>query len=104
MTGRDYQSLVVRSYEEMCLLDRIGHRFVLFELQHFIFFGSAAQVLDLAKDLVARQDPRNLANHVRLVYKGCKLEHHKCSFTGLGVGTLTHFVTHSFIHYARFTR
>jgi len=65
MTGRDYQSMVLRSYDEMHLLDRIGHRFVIVELQHFIFFGSATQLLDLAKDVVRSQDPDNMANHIR---------------------------------------
>jgi len=65
MTGKDYQSLVLRSFVEMHLLDRIGHRFVIIELQHFIFFGSATQLLDLAKALIRDQDPNNLATHVR---------------------------------------
>lgn len=67
MTGQDYQSLVLRSYDEMHLLDRIGHRFVIIELQHFIFFGSATQLLDLANALIRDQDPNNLANHVRYI-------------------------------------
>jgi len=58
---------VLRSYEEMKLLDRTGHRFVILELQHFIFFGSATQVLDLVKGIVESQHPTNMATHVRYV-------------------------------------
>ena len=47
--GNDYSSKMIRSELEMHLISRIGLRVVLIELQSFIFFASAGQILDLVK-------------------------------------------------------
>ena len=50
--GNDYSSKMIRSELEMHLIARIGLRFILIELQSFIFFASAGQILDLVKVII----------------------------------------------------
>jgi len=45
-SGKDCKSTVIRSYAEQRLVERLGSRYAILELQGFIFFGTASQVLD----------------------------------------------------------
>jgi len=49
ISGKDFSSTVVRSYAEQSLVERIGIRYIILELQGFLFFGTARQVLDWVK-------------------------------------------------------
>jgi len=49
ISGKDFSSTVVRSYAEQTLVERIGIRYIILELQGFLFFGTARQVLDWVK-------------------------------------------------------
>ena len=51
-TGTKYQSKVVRRPFEDALLERVGPRTYYIQLEGFIFFASATQVLQKIKDLV----------------------------------------------------
>jgi SulP family sulfate permease len=44
--GKDDNSTVIRSYDHQRLVCRLGRRCAILELQGFIFFGTATQVLD----------------------------------------------------------
>jgi len=49
ISGKDFSSKVVRSYAEQRLVERLGVRYTILELQGFLFFGTARQVLDWCK-------------------------------------------------------
>jgi len=49
ISGKDFSSTVVRSYAEQSLVERLGVRYMILELQGFLFFGTARQVLDWVK-------------------------------------------------------
>jgi len=49
ISGKDFSSKVVRSYAEQRLVEKLGVRYTILELQGFLFFGTARQVLDWCK-------------------------------------------------------
>ena len=51
LSGQDFQSAVLRPYSEQCLVERLGTRYMIIELEGFIFFGSASQIISTAKFL-----------------------------------------------------
>jgi Ca2+-binding EF-hand superfamily protein/CRP-like cAMP-binding protein/anti-anti-sigma regulatory factor len=51
LSGKDFQSAVVRPFSEQSLVERIGTRYMIIELEGYIFFGSATQVVSMAKFL-----------------------------------------------------
>jgi len=55
-SGKDDNSTVIRSYEQQRLVTRLGRRYAILQLQGFIFFGTATQVLDWTK----KQERRNM--------------------------------------------
>ena len=60
LSGQEFQSVVVRQYSEEKLLSRLGVRFKIIELQGYVFFGTANQVLDNIKSIVAHNNqPQN---------------------------------------------
>lgn len=52
--GTDYQSKVVRTYWEEALISRVGGRSGFIQLEGFIFFASAAQLVDAVRDMIIR--------------------------------------------------
>ena len=52
--GTDYQSKVVRTYWEEALISRVGARSGYIQLEGFIFFASAAQLVDAVRDMIIR--------------------------------------------------
>jgi len=84
MSGKDFSSTVVRSYGEQSLVERLGIRYIILELQGFLFFGTARQVLDWVK----KKDEANnaLEPHKRLRYIAIDFTHvenmdHSCAKT-----------------------
>ena len=54
--GKNYQSKVVRRYFEDALLARVANRTAYIQLEGFIFFASATQVLSRIKDLIKKSN------------------------------------------------
>jgi len=73
ISGKDYSSTVVRSYAEQSLVERLGVRYVILELQGFLFFGTGRQVLDWCK----KKDRvnRSLESYKRLRYIAIDFTH-----------------------------
>jgi len=73
ISGKDYSSTVVRSYSEQTLVERLGIRYIILELQGFLFFGTGRQVLDWCK----RKDKKNktLESYKRLRYIAIDFTH-----------------------------
>jgi len=66
ISGKDFSSTVVRSYAEQRLVERLGVRYIILELQGFLFFGTARQVLDWIK--TKEKENSRLKSYQRLRY------------------------------------
>ena len=63
--GTDYQSKVVRTYWEEALISRVGARSGYIQLEGFIFFASAAQLVDAVRDMIIRGGTAENHNKIR---------------------------------------
>ena len=93
LTGQEFHSVVMRQYVEERLLDHIGVRFRIIELQGFIFFATATQVLDEIKSIVyANEDPgmpvSQRVRYLALDFKHVQNIDHSGSSTFVDVCTL----------------
>ena len=59
LSGQDFQSAVLRPYAEQRLVERLGRRYMIIELEGYIFFGSATQVVTLAR-LLANENVKTV--------------------------------------------
>ena len=75
LSGRDYQSAVVRPYAEQRLVERIGIRTRILELEGFLFFGSTIQILNKFKAIVDSNKKTPFPERVR--YFICDFTHAK---------------------------
>ncbi len=57
LSGQDFQSAVVRPYAEQRLVERLGKRYAVIELEGYIFFGSAGQIVNLARRIAMANTP-----------------------------------------------
>jgi SulP family sulfate permease len=67
LLGQDYQSSVVRAYEEQKLVERLGIRYAIVELEGYIFFGSCNQIIKWTKELTAENREQPNCKRVRYV-------------------------------------
>jgi len=67
--GADFESKVLRNPMESKKLRHLSKRFAIIQMQHFIFFGSASQLLDFTKNLV--QSQQKMPQVQRLAYLAC---------------------------------
>lgn len=65
MSGRDFQSVVVRPFIEQKLVENIGVRFQIIELEGFLFFGSAAQIVAEVRKVIDNNKQIPSAQRVR---------------------------------------
>lgn len=63
--GHDYQSKVVRTYWEEAFISRVGSRAGYIQLEGFIFFASAAQLMDAVKFIIDKQCAHEAFNRMR---------------------------------------
>mmetsp|Transcript_16487 Transcript_16487/g.28599 ORF Transcript_16487/g.28599 Transcript_16487/m.28599 type:complete len:1610 (-) Transcript_16487:107-4936(-) len=56
LSGKDYQSSVVRSTQEDAKLEHLGAQCVIIKLKRYIFFGSASQITDIVKSILCVSD------------------------------------------------
>lgn len=64
--GRDYESKVVRSVKDSAKLTHLSKRYSIVQMQNYIFFGSAGQILDFTKSFLA--DQKHLPSVARCRY------------------------------------
>ena len=67
LLGKDYQSSVSRSYQEQLLVERLGVRFAIVELEGYIFFGSCHQVVRWAREMLRESEAKPLPERVQYV-------------------------------------
>lgn len=65
VSGRDFQSVVVRPFIEQKLVENIGVRFAIIELEGFLFFGSAAQIVGQVRSVIDNNKKISSAQRVR---------------------------------------
>jgi len=73
ISGKDFSSTVVRSYAEQSLVERLGVRYIILELQGFLFFGTARQVLDWTN--TQENENSRLKSYERLRYIAIDFTH-----------------------------
>jgi MFS superfamily sulfate permease-like transporter/CRP-like cAMP-binding protein len=56
VTGRDYQSKVIRAHNVDWKLQQLGNQILIMRLQGFIFFGTASKLQDRVQELFALRD------------------------------------------------
>jgi Ca2+-binding EF-hand superfamily protein len=67
LSGKDYQSSVVRSYQEQLLVERLGVRYAIVELEGYIFFGSCNQIVNWAKDIIHNNNKKTDAEKIQYI-------------------------------------
>ena len=67
LSGKDYQSSVVRSYQEQLLVERLGARYAIIELEGYIFFGSCNQLVHWAKEKIRENDVKSNAEKLKYI-------------------------------------
>jgi len=62
LSGKDFQSSVIRSTQEDAKLEHLSSQVVIIKLKRYIFFGSANQISDLVGDILeeASYDPQDI--------------------------------------------
>lgn len=66
-TQREYQSVVMRPYIEQKIIENIGIRSELIELEGFLFFGSARVIKCKIKEIIFRNKKRSYAERTRFI-------------------------------------
>ena len=67
LLGKDYQSSVVRAYGEQRLVERLGIRYSIVELEGYIFFGSANQIINWTKTTCLLNESKHHSQKLRYV-------------------------------------
>ncbi len=84
LSGADFQSTVVRSLRDEKKINHLGRLALIVDLQLYIFFGSANQVLRLMKQLMAKREKVPYAERVQfIIFNFEKVE--DIDYTGVSV-------------------